>query len=217
VNGVPCADVIDFADMNGMIAFQIHSGKCDVRWRGLRVLDNGTSTFVPMKTWRGQAGVSRRPDGSIVVRPGDGSAFIETPLEEEDTTIRLSYDLDGRVVIRLHPKDPETPAVVFDLSEDPSMAISPVNGGVKIDGVRYPVIAEGAGSDSADLKGEHELIIDIEDCRLTIILDGSVLHRVILERPLLPKRLEMEIPPGSGGMTLHQSHRIKHTPPVMKN
>ena len=66
-------------------------------------------------------------------------------------------------------------------------------------------------------RAEHELIIDVEQHRLTIILDGSVLHRVILEKTLLPKRLEIEIPPGSGGITLHEAHQIKHTPPVMRN
>ena len=37
VNGVPCADVIDFADAEGSIAFQVHSGRCEVRWRNLRI------------------------------------------------------------------------------------------------------------------------------------------------------------------------------------
>ncbi|MDG2029753.1 MAG: DUF1080 domain-containing protein [Phycisphaerales bacterium] len=217
VNGVPCADVIDFADMDGMIAFQVHSGNCDVRWKDLRVLDNGTSSFVPMKTWRGQVGVSRHPDGSIVVRSGGESAFIDTPLGGANTTIRLSCDLDGRAVMRLHPEDTDTNVVVFDLSGESSKTSSPVTGGVKKEEIRYPVVSEGAGSDSSDSKGEHELIIDVEGRRLTVILDGSVLHRVILEKTLLPKRLEIEIPPGSGGITLHEAHQIKHTPPVMRN
>ncbi len=42
VNGVPCADLIDEADLSGHIAFQVHSGgKTDIRWRNARVRNLG--------------------------------------------------------------------------------------------------------------------------------------------------------------------------------
>lgn len=42
VNGVPCADYIDDEDPSGVIAFQVHSGTCEVRWRNLLIVDLAT-------------------------------------------------------------------------------------------------------------------------------------------------------------------------------
>lgn len=41
INGVPAVDHLDFVDLSGRIAFQVHSGRCDVYWRNARIADLG--------------------------------------------------------------------------------------------------------------------------------------------------------------------------------
>ena len=50
LNGVPCANLIDYMTAEGFIAFQVHSnrtGGAQVRWRNIRILDLGTTTQFP--------------------------------------------------------------------------------------------------------------------------------------------------------------------------
>lgn len=57
VNGVPCADLLDTADLEGFIALQVHAGREGrIRWRHLRIRDLGRSRWRPLwdgKTLRG--------------------------------------------------------------------------------------------------------------------------------------------------------------------
>ena len=49
VNGVPCADLIDTADMSGLLALQVHSGEQGrFRWRNIRIKDLGRSEWKPL-------------------------------------------------------------------------------------------------------------------------------------------------------------------------
>lgn len=41
VNDVPATDHLDFIDRSGRLGFQVHSGRCDVRWRRIRIADFG--------------------------------------------------------------------------------------------------------------------------------------------------------------------------------
>ncbi|MCP4835259.1 MAG: DUF1080 domain-containing protein [Phycisphaera sp.] len=41
INDVPAIDHLDFVDRTGRFGFQVHSGKCDVRWRRIRIADLG--------------------------------------------------------------------------------------------------------------------------------------------------------------------------------
>lgn len=53
LNGVPCADLIDTADMEGFIALQVHAGKAGrIQWRNIRIRDLGRSTWQPL--WDGK-------------------------------------------------------------------------------------------------------------------------------------------------------------------
>ncbi len=53
LNGIPCADLIDTADLEGFIALQVHAGKEGrIRWRNLLFQDLGVSTWQPM--WDGK-------------------------------------------------------------------------------------------------------------------------------------------------------------------
>lgn len=49
VNGVPCADLLDAADLSGFIALQVHAGKKgQIRWRNIRLKDLGQSHWRPL-------------------------------------------------------------------------------------------------------------------------------------------------------------------------
>ncbi len=48
VNGVPAVDHVDLLDAEGRIGLQVHSGRCDVRWRNLRIADLGRRTIAPL-------------------------------------------------------------------------------------------------------------------------------------------------------------------------
>ena len=48
INGVPAVDHVDFADARGQFGFQVHSGKCDVRWRNIQIADLGKRTEVTL-------------------------------------------------------------------------------------------------------------------------------------------------------------------------
>ena len=51
VNGRPCADVLDLADLSGSIALQVHSGKCRVNWRNLKITELGRSGYTRNRAW----------------------------------------------------------------------------------------------------------------------------------------------------------------------
>ncbi|MFN0168429.1 MAG: DUF1080 domain-containing protein [Bryobacteraceae bacterium] len=52
INGVPCANLIDTADLDGFIGLQVHAFKGphpkEVRWRNLRIQDLGRHTWKPL-------------------------------------------------------------------------------------------------------------------------------------------------------------------------
>jgi hypothetical protein len=170
-----------------------------------------------MKIWKGEAGLLRQADGSIAVRGGSEPISIRSALDGGNTTIRLFYDLEGSAVVRLHPQDPEVTTVTIPLGSGSATTAPGATAGVGSEESRYPVSAEGAGTDSSKSKGRHELIIDVEQHRLTIILDGSVLHRAVLENAFIPRQLEIEIPMGSGGIKLHDSLEISRKLPDLMN
>ena len=81
INGVPGVDHIDFVDPAGRIGLQIHSGRCDVSWRHLRIADLGVRRPTPLLAPGFKDGVT--------IQPTQG-------LDEIDEGWRLA--LDGVVV-----------------------------------------------------------------------------------------------------------------------
>ena len=219
VNGTSCADVIDFADLQGVIAFQVHSGDCDVRWRNLRIQEKGTSDFRPMGPWQGDVGLSLGPNGSAVARSGFEPVIISNELDGGDTTVRLRYELDGRAVVRLRTGDSEQTLLTVHLENGSPEGISKarVASGDESEESRYPVVAKGAGTENSGTETGNDLIIDVEGSRLTVILDGSVLHRVRMDGQLVPKRLEIELLSKGGEIKIHESLEIDRTEPVPMN
>ena len=53
VNGVPCADLLDTWELEGLIALQVHVAKQGrIRWRNIRIKDLGRSSWQPL--WDGK-------------------------------------------------------------------------------------------------------------------------------------------------------------------
>ncbi len=51
LNGVPCANLVDYMTGEGFIGLQVHqnrTGGAQVRWRSIRILDLGTNTQYPL-------------------------------------------------------------------------------------------------------------------------------------------------------------------------
>ncbi len=88
VNGVPCVDSYDSMDMNGILAFQVHGGGCDMQWRNVSLTPLGRHDWTPLF------------DGTLDGwRPHGGG----------DWTIE-----DGVLVGRQRADDPEHGHLVFD-------------------------------------------------------------------------------------------------------
>lgn len=100
VNGVPCVDSYDSMDMKGIIAFQVHGGSCDMRWRNVSLTPLGRHEWSPLfkgtlDDWRPHGGGEWTiEDGVLVGRqhandPEHGQlVFSGLP---DDFTIRLRF------------------------------------------------------------------------------------------------------------------------------
>lgn len=75
VNGVPAADLLDGADLEGSLGFQIHGGDDDIemRWRGARVRRLGAHAWVPAED-----GALRGASGARVTVTGDDARAVLT-------------------------------------------------------------------------------------------------------------------------------------------
>jgi len=71
VNGVPCANLLDTADMEGFLALQVHSGKAGrIRWRNIRIKDLGKSEWVPVLTGNDFDGCKKIGGGQWTIKDG---------------------------------------------------------------------------------------------------------------------------------------------------
>lgn len=102
VNDVPCADLVDTADLEGFIALQVHSGQAGrIRWRNLRIRELGTRSWKPLwdgrtlqgweaiggGRWSVEDGVLRGVSAKDEPRHG----HLITREEVSDCALRVSY------------------------------------------------------------------------------------------------------------------------------
>lgn len=108
VNGVPCADYLDAMDIEGHIAFQVHSGPgMTVKWRDPRIAVLGRHAWRPifdarsLDGWLAEgAGQWSVHDGAIVGRSDDARATLLTLGAQRDFTLRLRFraiEGEGRI------------------------------------------------------------------------------------------------------------------------
>lgn len=96
VNGVACSDWLDAKSVEGLLAFQVHSGpRAHVEWRNPSLLERGRHAWTP---------VDAATDGTFAI-PADASGVRVAP--GPWTSLSL-VDADGRV-IRLRADGTESP------------------------------------------------------------------------------------------------------------
>jgi hypothetical protein len=91
VNGVPCADWLDAKSVEGLLAFQVHSGPtATVRWRNPTVVERGRHAWTPMGAGD-DAGLAMPPD-AVGIRIATGSWTVLVLEPEAGPGIRLRPD-----------------------------------------------------------------------------------------------------------------------------
>lgn len=108
VNGVPCANLIDTADLSGLIALQVHSSSHpgQIRWRNIRIKDMGVGQWEPMfdgkslKGWKPVGGDDKwMVDEEGVVRGQSPASdrvhgILLSEREYGDFALRLKFKAD---------------------------------------------------------------------------------------------------------------------------
>jgi len=101
VNGIPCVDAYDATDLEGILAFQVHGGSCDMQWRNVALTPLGRHAWRPlldgttMKGWTPSGGGTWTiEDGILVGRqqaddPEHGHLVYEQALD--DFTLKLEF------------------------------------------------------------------------------------------------------------------------------
>jgi Domain of Unknown Function (DUF1080) len=103
LNGIPCSDYLDTADLEGFIALQVHAGKEGmIRWKNVRIKDLGRSSWKPLfdgKTlqgWEPKGGGSWTVEGGAILgtnaasEPRHGHLFSKE--EFGDFAVRLKFE-----------------------------------------------------------------------------------------------------------------------------
>ena len=65
INDVPAIDHLDFVDRTGRFGFQVHSGRCDVRWRRIRIADFGIRKNESILDGASSGGFEIEPTGGV--------------------------------------------------------------------------------------------------------------------------------------------------------
>lgn len=100
VNGIPCADLIDTADLEGFIALQVHSGKAGkIRWKNIQLTPLGESRWKPLWNGRDLAGFKAIGGGEWKVEGGElvGTSAASEPRHGLLITEEAYRDFAARV------------------------------------------------------------------------------------------------------------------------
>jgi hypothetical protein len=101
LNDIPCADLLDASDLDGLIALQVHAAKEGrIRWRNVRIKEFAPSKWEPifdgktLEGWKKQGGDWSVKDGVIVGKAGKSEAksgHLVSDKEYGDFAVRLKY------------------------------------------------------------------------------------------------------------------------------
>lgn len=133
LNGVPCADLVDTADLEGFIALQVHSGKeGQIRWRNVRIKELGQSAWKPLWNGRDLSGWNKIGGGEWKVVDGaiHGTAaksearhgHLITRDQYGDFAVRLKYFAkqgNSGLYFRVSPTSDEVGVKGFQAEIDP--------------------------------------------------------------------------------------------------
>ena len=79
VNGVAVADYLDADRIEGVIALQVHSGSCDIKWRNLNIIDRGRHEWRPL-------------DFTKDFAPRGGGTWTTSPQRTRGTQVRSNSE-----------------------------------------------------------------------------------------------------------------------------
>jgi hypothetical protein len=104
INGVPAADLLDAATLDGFVALQVHgtaegAPPREVRWRGLRIVDRGRHEWVPLFDGRSLAGFE--PIGGGTWRVEDGILVGEQRQDDPRHGVLLADGEFGDFAVRI--------------------------------------------------------------------------------------------------------------------
>jgi 3-keto-disaccharide hydrolase len=103
INGVPCADLIDTADMSGLIALQVHSGKQGrIRWRNIRIKDLGRSQWKPLLAKNTLDGWEKIGGGQWTIK--DGILHGKSSADEKEHGLLITKACYADFAVRLRYK-----------------------------------------------------------------------------------------------------------------
>ncbi|HTM48528.1 MAG TPA: DUF1080 domain-containing protein [Bryobacteraceae bacterium] len=189
INGVPCADLVDSAELTGFLALQVHQfpgeSPAQVRWRNIRLEDLGKSKWHPLWDGRTKTGWTQFGGGqwTIVegalrgVSPKDSTerGFLLTENDFADFTVRLKYKaVKGNSGFFFRMADPNAPPsgpVGYEVEVDPSRDAG---------GLLEPRGRQWIFKPSAEKAGEYykaddwnELVVSAHGGRVVLHLNGE--------------------------------------------
>ena len=101
INGIPCVDAYDATDLEGILAFQVHGGACDMRWRNVSLTPLGRHRWHPLfdgatlDGWTASGGGTWSVEHGILIGrqqaddPSHGHLLLDRPID--DCTIKLEF------------------------------------------------------------------------------------------------------------------------------
>lgn len=104
VNGIPCLDGYDATDLDGILAFQVHGGHCDISWKNAALTHLGRHEWSPL--WNGQTFDGWRPVGGGVWAIEDGVLIGRQRADDPKHGHLFSNDTYENFTVRLEFMSP---------------------------------------------------------------------------------------------------------------
>ncbi len=181
VNGVPCADLRDAADLTGFIALQVHSFKgetpAEVSWRNIRIQDLGKHRWRSLFDGKGMKGWEKVGPGEWTVADGafhgksvsgeKQAGFLVFGQSFADATVKVQFKMasgNSGLFVRYDPK--AHAGYEIQIEEDKR------TGGISEVGGRRWL---GGPEDNAVVrKGEwNEMVASLHGGRIAVTVNGT--------------------------------------------
>jgi hypothetical protein len=211
VNHVPCADLVDSADLEGFIGLQVHSFKgqspAEVRWRNLRIADLGRHAWRPLFDGKSLTGWSSRGGGQWSIVDGalrgmqnqasTARGFLISNDAFANFTLRLAYKAvvgNSGVFFRMGPEPWSIPGSIgYEVEVDPTRDV----GGLQHPGKRGWLVHTGTAAEAPQYKAGdwNELTISAHGRRVVVHVNGIKMSEVRDDPGPLSGRVALQLNP----------------------
>jgi hypothetical protein len=187
INDVPAIDHLDFVDRTGRFGFQVHSGRCDVRWRRIRIADFGI-----------------RKNESILDGTSSGGFDLETTegVRRDETGIHFDAATSGAITTNV--PIPDFP-LVLDLEATIVKGLMLIQLGDMSDGPGYgiripgPMGTDGKPGSIRVIRGPDRMRVLVDDVPLVPgppDLDGPLSLRIatVVGTTATISRVNLDVP-----------------------